>query len=297
MNKPDLPDSLSEFGHQLEDAVRRRQRRFARPPRLPRRSRRLTAGLGVATVAGVVAVIAIVLGSSATSPAYAVTQNGNGTVTVRWLRVAQIDPSNLGRLRQRLHALGIKANVVSVSGVAIHILGPGACAKLSPITLQPADMRHRLTVTVDRAGRLGIAHAQVEQVIVGQKPLAAPNGLPPAQPPAGVAPAFRKATPADRARFEQRFQRAIRLPHGDVVARCGPPHEVLSPGTGTGTTTTGTGTTTTGTTTSDTTTTSTTTTPWTQNLTTPTTTSPSDTSTTPTHRPHRSHRGGGGSGT
>ncbi len=132
MSKPDLPDSLNEFGHKLEDAVRRRQRRFARPPRLPRRTRRLTAGLGVATVAGVAAAIAIVLGSSATSAAYAVSQNGNGTVTVRWLRVALIDRSNLGRLRQRLHALGIKANVVSVSGVAIQILGPGACAKLRP---------------------------------------------------------------------------------------------------------------------------------------------------------------------
>ena len=297
MNKPDLPDSLSEFGHQLEDAVRRRRRRFARPPRLPRRSRRLTAGLGVATVAGVAAVIAIVLGSSATSPAYAVTQNGNGTVTVRWLRVAQIDRSNLGRLRQRLHALGVKANVVSVSGVAIHILGPGACAKLGPITLQPADMGHGLTVTVDQAGRLGIAHAQVEQVIVGQKPPAAPNGLPPAQPPAGVAPAFRKSTPSDRARYEQRFQRAIRLPHGSIVARCGLPHVVLPPGAGTDSTTTETGTTTTGTTTSDTATTPTTTAPWTENLATPTTTSPSDTSTTPTHQHHRSRGGGGGSGT
>ena len=295
MNKPDLPDSLSEFGHQLEDAVRRRQRRFARPPRLPRRSRRLTAGLGVATVAGVAAVIAIVLGSSATSPAYAVTQNGNGTVTVRWLRVAQIDRSNLGRLGQRLQALGIKANVVSASGVAIHLLGPGACPKLGAITLQPADMKHGLTMTVDQAGRLGIAHAQVEQVIVGQQPLAASNGLTPAKPPAGLAPAFRKATPQDRARFMQHFQRAIRLPHGNVVARCGPPHEVLPPGAGTGTTTTGT--TTSGTTTSDTTTTSTTAAPWTETVTTPTTTSPSDTSTTPTHRHHRSSGGGGGSRT
>jgi hypothetical protein len=297
VNKPDLPDSLSEFGHQLEDAVRRRQRRFARPPRLPRRSRRLTAGLGVATVAGVAAVIAVVLGSSATSAAYAVTQNGNGTVTVRWLRVAQIDRSNLGRLTQRLHALGIKANVVAASGVAIHTLGPGACPKLGPITLQPADMKHGLTVTVDRAGRLGIAHAQVEQVIVGQTALAAPNGLPPSTPPAGVAPAFRKATPSDRARFEQHFQREIRLPHGVIVARCGPPHVVLPPGAGTSTTTTGTGATTTGTTTSDTATTPTTTAPWTETVTTPTTTSPSDTSTTPTHRHHRNRGGGGGSGT
>jgi hypothetical protein len=67
---------------------------------------RLVAGTSLG-LAGVGAAVALVLGASATSPAFAVTRNNDGTVTISISRASGIAGANA-----RLHELGIRARVM-----------------------------------------------------------------------------------------------------------------------------------------------------------------------------------------
>lgn len=69
-------------------------------------SPRVVAGTGLGLVA-MGALLALVLGATTTSPAFAVTHNHDGSVTVRVLRTAGIAGANA-----KLHALGIRATVL-----------------------------------------------------------------------------------------------------------------------------------------------------------------------------------------
>ncbi len=70
------------------------------------RGQRLVAGTGLG-LAGVGAAVALVLGASATSPAFAVTRNHDGTVTISITRASGIAGANA-----RLNQLGIRAQVM-----------------------------------------------------------------------------------------------------------------------------------------------------------------------------------------
>lgn len=89
-----------QAGPDLESAVRP-QAQYPRP------TRRVLAG-GTLGLAGLGTVLGFVLGSGATAPAFAVTRNDNGTVTVSIKRSSGIPGANT-----RLHQLGINARVLA----------------------------------------------------------------------------------------------------------------------------------------------------------------------------------------
>jgi hypothetical protein len=93
-------DVVREHGQDLAKAgsVAARRRRPARP--------RLLAGTSLG-LAGVGAVLALVLGAASSTPAFAVTRNHDGTVSVKVFRVAGIAAANA-----KLAALGIRARIV-----------------------------------------------------------------------------------------------------------------------------------------------------------------------------------------
>jgi hypothetical protein len=93
-----LPPNLARFGEQYERAARRE---LPRPPR--RRALRLAAASGTAVAA--VAAIAV-LGISATTgaePAYALTQNSDGSLTISLNNLT----TGIPQLNARLRAVGI----------------------------------------------------------------------------------------------------------------------------------------------------------------------------------------------
>jgi hypothetical protein len=107
---------VHEHGNEMPPVSRPAARHITRP--------RLLASTGLG-VAGVSAVVALVLGTTTTSPAFAVTRNHDGTVTVRVLRSAGIAGANA-----KLHQLGIRAEVLPQAPLRcsgwVSIAGQGA---------------------------------------------------------------------------------------------------------------------------------------------------------------------------
>jgi hypothetical protein len=79
-------------------------------------------------LAGVGATLTLILTAASTTPAFAVTQNRDGSVSVKIMRLAGIQAANA-----KLHALGVRAQVVQVSaGCTIApLLPPAAIAGLA----------------------------------------------------------------------------------------------------------------------------------------------------------------------
>jgi hypothetical protein len=130
------------------------------PPVAPTRRRRparirLFAGATVAAAA-LAAGLVILLGSSATSPAFAVTRNPNGTITVHLIRVAGIAGAN-----DKLAALGVRARIVSLVDMTAYVASLHPCrgepaGVARTITIDPATIPRRQVVllTADQAARL-----------------------------------------------------------------------------------------------------------------------------------------------
>jgi hypothetical protein len=139
----DLPPSLRAFETQLEQAVRQ-----AGPA--PRIRLRLVGATGVG-MAGMATSLVLLLGTSATAPAYAVSSNSHGTVTVRFFRAVQ-GHAYLASLNARLAALGVPAEVLPLP--AGPLVGcPGA---VRTVTLRPALIPRKLLLAVDGQGRFGV---------------------------------------------------------------------------------------------------------------------------------------------
>ncbi|HTU88122.1 MAG TPA: hypothetical protein VMF57_21255 [Solirubrobacteraceae bacterium] len=132
----------------------------AGPPAARMRTRRpgrirLLAG-ATAALAALAAGLVILLGSSATSPAYAVTRNRNGTITVRLIRVAGIAGAN-----HELASMGVRARLVNLADMAAYVASLHPCQgkptpMLRTITLNPAAIPRRqvILLPVDRRARL-----------------------------------------------------------------------------------------------------------------------------------------------
>lgn len=105
-----LPPSLNRFAAELEQAVRRElgSRRDRRLGRVVRARPRLLAGTTVGA-AGTAAVLALVLSAAGSAPAFAVTQNRDGSysVTLRALRAIPAANAKLARI-------GVPARFVQV---------------------------------------------------------------------------------------------------------------------------------------------------------------------------------------
>lgn len=87
---------------QMDPLATGAQRRRARP--------RLLAGTGVG-VAGLATAAALLLGATSSSPAFAVTPNHDGTVTVKIMRLGGVAGAN-----SRLAAMDVRAKIVQVAG-------------------------------------------------------------------------------------------------------------------------------------------------------------------------------------
>jgi hypothetical protein len=170
--KEELPQSLTAFEAQLEDAVRRELdsdsardapagRPVRRAGRLGRARRRVVAATGAAglSLAGAATAVALLLGTGATSPAYAVTSNTNGTITVKFLRTSGIDGASIHSLNARLAAMGVKAEVVPGTGQVVSSWVHGhavTCAALQAVTLSPEQLKHWTRLAVDHSGRISL---------------------------------------------------------------------------------------------------------------------------------------------
>ena len=170
--KEELPRSLVAFEDQLEDAVRRELDTGTAPPgRLARRAGRLgrarrraaTTGAAGLSLAGASAVIVLLLGTGATSPAYAVTRNTDGTVTVKFLRTSGIDSANIHSLNARLAAMGVRAEVVRGTEQVVSSWVHGravTCAALQAVTLTPGQIKAGTRLAVDHAGAISVPASQ-----------------------------------------------------------------------------------------------------------------------------------------
>ena len=189
---------------------------------------RLLLGSSAAGVAGVATAIAIALGTAGTSPAFAVTQNHDGSYTVELWKV-----SGVTGLNERLQQLGIPARAVALHGV---------CYEQAV-----AGVQHAMA----GAGKVSWTVSQAR--------------ITPAQIPAGrllemQTLQYRGRVQILASRAQSSFQRAGTVcdapvpPCGQVTVHPGPPPTVWTgtsttggSTTGTSTTATGTGTSTTGT--------------------------------------------------
>jgi hypothetical protein len=134
----------------LEPRARAAPRRWR--PRMPRVLAGTTVGL-----AALAALVVVLFSATSTPPAFAVTRNHNGTVTVKLLRLSGVRPANV-----KLAALGVAARIV-VPAVA----DAGVLSQLQPcqgqkiatvrtITFNPAGIpsRHVLLLAADRAAHI-----------------------------------------------------------------------------------------------------------------------------------------------
>lgn len=160
-----------------------RRLRAAGPPRVTasKRGRWKRPGVLAGTGAGIAAVItalALLLGATANTPAFAVTRNSNGTVTVRVSRLSDIPAAEVARANIKLAALGVRARIVprSTSGGLVR------CGPTRAVTIKPwrIPVHQLLILGADKAGRLGFATARPRLMRLAQRSarIMAPATLP-----------------------------------------------------------------------------------------------------------------------
>lgn len=120
---------LRDRGDELARATRtaRQQRRASRP--------QLLAGTTV-VLAAMATAATLLLGASTSSPAYAVTRNPDGTVTVNLMKA-----SGIARANDRLAAMGTRAQILTLAKSAPTLACPGAT--VPTITFDPASIPKR----------------------------------------------------------------------------------------------------------------------------------------------------------
>ena len=130
----------------------------------PRR-RRLGRPLAVAAggVAALGAALALLLGTTASSPAYAVTRHKDGTITVRLMRPSGIDGAN-----HRLAAMGVKVRIATL--VAVNVKHADACGgqpagTTRTITIHPTRLPKRL-VQLIVIGKLSRPDARRDRALI-----------------------------------------------------------------------------------------------------------------------------------
>ena len=129
---------VREHGHELARAERRGRKhsRATRP--------RLLAGTTVG-VAAIATAAAVLLGASTSPPAFAVTRNPDGTVTVSLKQ-----PSGIAGANRQLAAMGVRAQIAAQAKTPPKLVCPGGTAPT--VTFDPARIatRHVLVITPGR---------------------------------------------------------------------------------------------------------------------------------------------------
>src|ERR1700751_4379679 len=125
---------VREHGHELARAGRRgrEHRRATRPQLLPGTP---GGGAGIATAA------VLLLGASTSTPAFAVTRNPDGTVTVS-LR----QPSGIAGANRQLAAMGVRAQIAAEAKTPPTLVCPGGTAPT--ITFDPARIAKRQLLVI-----------------------------------------------------------------------------------------------------------------------------------------------------
>ncbi|HEX4010468.1 MAG TPA: hypothetical protein VHX62_10690 [Solirubrobacteraceae bacterium] len=150
-------------------------RRWARP--------RVLAGTSAGLVAAATVAVVLVLSATASSPAYAVSRNADGTVTVKLVRFSGIAAAN-----HTLATMGVRAKIVQALVMAHSVVAARPCqgkraGSVRTLTFVPASIppRQVLLLAADGAAHLSYAMPPV-------KPAATrPVGVP--APSAAVVPA------------------------------------------------------------------------------------------------------------
>ena len=101
-----IPPSLLRFGAAYEQAARRELSGSRRP-----RTFRLAAATSTALAAIVAAVVVVVGATSGAAPAYALTHNADGSITISLNNLT----TGIAQLNARLHQMGINETVVPVT--------------------------------------------------------------------------------------------------------------------------------------------------------------------------------------
>ncbi len=129
---------VREHGNELARTGRKvhKQRRAPRP--------QLLAGSTVG-LAAMATAAALLLGASTSSPAFAVTRNPDGTVTVNLMK-----PSGIAGANERLAAMGVRAQIRALAKQPPTFVCPGGT--VPTITFDPASIprRHSLVITPSR---------------------------------------------------------------------------------------------------------------------------------------------------
>lgn len=125
---------VREHGHELARAGRRgrKHRRATRP--------QLLAGTTVG-VAAIATASALLLGASTSPPAFAVTRNPDGTVTVSLKR-----PSGIAGANRELAAMGVRAQIAAEAKTPPTLVCPGGTAPT--ITIDPARIAKRYVLVI-----------------------------------------------------------------------------------------------------------------------------------------------------
>jgi hypothetical protein len=124
---------VREHGDELARSGRtvHKRRRAPRP--------QLLAGTTVGLAA--LATAALLLGASTSSPAFAVTRNPDGTVTVNLMKLSGIAGAN-----KRLAAMGVRAQILALAKHAPKFVCPGGSAPT--ITFDPASIPKRRALVI-----------------------------------------------------------------------------------------------------------------------------------------------------
>lgn len=167
-NEQESRSALNELrATRLSDATAGGRPRFARPRVLAGGTLALGASATVATLA---------LGAFSSSPAFAVTSNDNGTVTVKVFRAGEVAAVNA-----RLQALGVRAKFIQVNAVASGCPAPGAVPTQVPlphaVVIKPGEIPANKTIVLgaDGSGHVGYLPKAVLRRITAN----APAGVPP----------------------------------------------------------------------------------------------------------------------
>lgn len=141
----------------------RSQRRLGRP--------RILIG-GTAAAAMLAVALALLLGTSATTPAFAVTDHHNGTVTVKLLKLSGITGAN-----RRLAALGIRAKIVRevqlarvVSRLNPCLGGPAESGRTLSFDPRKIPPKRLLLLSADRTAQLISVSGQVKVIKLAHLP-------------------------------------------------------------------------------------------------------------------------------
>ena len=154
-----IPPSLQRFGAAFEQAARREL--SATPRRSQRRTLRLAAGGGTALAAIAAAVVLVLGATTGATPAYALTHNADGSITISLNSLT----AGISQLNARLQQMGINYTVIPVTkncstSTPVLAAGPGSLSETITIgtaNTEPAGVKGYLAAEQLPNGSIGLA--------------------------------------------------------------------------------------------------------------------------------------------